>query len=220
MTAKAVYFEDVGVKPWGSINELHDISYRTLTIVTRSEKDMVNLLFSVFSILGGMFCNIYRWYTITTPFTGNKIQLIKMKKELSKNVPGCENTYLNESSINGIWCNTTELKLPFKKENFDYMCGGRNTILAITDKDIGDSKNVWNMLSESPEGYDDNAIHKLLKKHNNIVLAQFHSNTETHTAFQLFGSSKYIKDIEKQLISVRIKAIKKRDEVVNFINSE
>ena len=215
---KAVYLIDSGIRPWTSLEWSEDMDFRTLTIVTPSKQSMLTILFSVFAILGQMFFKIFRWYTTGAPFSFNKIQLIKLKKKLSQDVPGFQNTFLRESIFPSVWCNTSELRLPFGRTHFDSLLFNQKTILILSSKENGNSEKAWNILSGFAKGFDLNETVDLLGKDSELVLARLYDE-ETHIAFQIYGSTEKMTDIENRLKPIGIILMTEHDDVVDFINA-
>lgn len=215
---QTVYLVDTGVRPWTSLEESDVGAYQTLTIVARSRLTMLALLFQVFAILSQLFPKIYRWYTIITPFSRNKIQLRKLKIELGEDVPGFRNTYLRESTMSGVWCNTSELEIPFGSNQLDHLSDGQKTVLMFSSNNIENSEEAWTILSVFTDGFGLDSVVGFLERNPDLVLGRMYEE-ESHVAFQMYGAAKDITDIKSRLMPIGMVLMDERDDVVDFINA-
>ena len=198
----SVYICEEGVRPWTEATRLAGSARATLTIVSATKADMVTVLGHVFSVLGGLYEHIFRWHTTARPLVGGAMQLARLQSEMSRNPPGFGGTFLAESSHAGVWCNISQLELPFREFHLDFLCGGRRSLLVLS-ADYRAKEEVWQLLSKFPLGYESAEIRALLDASKSLIVGRGYDE-ETHTALQFFGMRESIEVLDAELAALAV----------------
>jgi hypothetical protein len=146
---------------------------------------------------------------------------MKLKKELGSDLPGFKSTYFEQSEESGIWCDSSELVEPLSPDHFDYLVGGKRTLLILAPPSIQDTKHACRVLCRYPAGYGPQQLFDLLKNDPEMAIIRFYEE-ETHVAADLFGRHDTLKQLAKNLSAGQIKnmiSVNSRDEIVELINA-
>lgn len=212
---KTVLINEDCLHIWRSIRELDTPDVSTVTFLSNSKGSLVTQLFSIVSILGSMFGAVYRCYSMLIPFSGSKVQELKLKKELSKNLEGFDQTLLRRTSSN-VWHTVSKLVMPFGETHFDCLSDSeRVSVLFIQGNSI-DLEGVSEEFDRFAQKFSEEDMLEVVRKYPTALVGKVFED-DTHAAFQLIGKTEVIDKVLRGIQVMNLEEID-RDQVPVFIN--
>jgi len=205
-----------GLHIWRSTRQIDSSEISTLTLLSNSKGNLVAQLFSIFSILIPIFGGIYRFYSMLLPFCGSKVQELKLKKELSENLDGFDQTLLRCNSSN-VWHNVSKLVLPFSETHFDCLSDSERVSLLFFQNNSISLDDLSKEFDQFAEGFSEQDVLEFINKYPNAIVGKVFED-DTHAAFQLIGRAEVIDKVIDNIEVMDIKEID-RGQVPDFINS-
>ncbi|MDQ3328565.1 MAG: hypothetical protein M3506_08600 [Chloroflexota bacterium] len=218
-TFRVVYFTKEGIQPLEQGYVLPAAApHRPLTIRAARATHLIGTVAAVLDAASTHFPSMSRWQTESSPFQGNRLQVLRRKRDWATPLPGFGDTYVDLPAPDAIARYAARLLLPSRRVQLDALSAYRDCAVLLAQDPDFPRKEVCAQFRPFAEQLDWRAITAICLQEPSAVLARFnYDDDDSIPTVQFYGTAMSLAPLVEIVETLGVAKVESRDAALRAI---